>query len=64
MSHGWPRVEQPVHFPNDITRTALYHSTFFKLRQQVKHIEEISCDFISSYDKIGQERQLIVCIGR
>ena len=53
---GWPRVEQPIHLPNDITRTALDHSTVFKLWQQKKRVAEISCDFIGSHNKIGQVR--------
>ena len=63
MLHGWHRIEHAVYLPNDITRTAVDHATFFKLRQQKTRIVEILCDFISSYNKIGQDRQLIVCIS-
>ena len=53
---GWPRVEQPIHLPNDITRTALDHSTVFKLWQQKKPYVEIVYDVFGSRNKIGQVR--------
>ena len=53
-----------VHSPNDISRIALDHSTFFKLRQKKKRVVEIFCDFIGGNDEVGQVRELIVGIGR